>query len=232
MTIPVVLAWSGGKDSALALAELDRDDRYEVVALLTTLTRQRNRVTMHGVRRELIRQQAESLGMRLIESWIDAGADNAAYERSLSEALQPQRDSGVSTVAFGDLFLEEIREFRDAMFARCGMTTLYPLWGAETLMLAHQFILQGYEAVTCCIDSDRVPVAFCGQPFNTTFLQTLPSSVDPCGENGEFHTLVYNSPQMSWPIALQLGEKHREGRFYFQDLQRAARHPAASGETT
>ena len=218
MKTPVVLAWSGGKDSALALSQLLAGDRYDVVALLTTFTRDYERVSMHGVRRELIVQQADSLNIPLTESWIEKGADNASYEAALSTTLKKFQTQGVQTIAFGDLYLEEIRTYRDNLTSRLGMESLYPIWGAETLALARKFIADGFKATTCCVDTKQIPEEFCGRQINTDFLNSLPDSADPCGENGEFHTFVHDCPLMSAPIKIELGEERRDGQFLFRDL--------------
>lgn len=218
MSSPVVLGWSGGKDSALALDALQRHDAYEVVALFTTFTRGYERVSMHGVRRELIQLQAERLGIPLVESWIEQGADNNAYEAATLESLAQFREQGIEQIAFGDLFLEEIKEYRDRLIERAGMQTLYPIWGRPTDLLAWKFISDGFKAVTCCVDSKQIPPTFCGRQLDFTFLQTLPDSADPCGENGEFHTFVYDCPLMSHPIDVELGESRQDGQFHFTDL--------------
>lgn len=230
MSIPVILAWSGGKDGALALSQLQLDDRYEVVSLLTTFTRDYERVSMHGVRRELILQQAERLGIPLAESWIDKGADNASYEAALAETLHEFQSQGVQTIAFGDLYLEDIRAYRDNLTTRIGMKSLYPIWGEQTSSLARKFIAGGFKATTCCVDTEQIPEEFCGRRLDSEFLNSLPESADPCGENGEFHTFVHDCPLMSSPIEIELGEERRDGQFLFRDLLLAKQTATTSGE--
>ncbi len=218
MSTPIILAWSGGKDSALALSQLQADDRYEIVSLLTTFTHDYERVSMHGVRRDLIVQQAELLGIPLAESWINKGAGNASYEAALSTTLSKFQTQGVQTIAFGDLYLEDIRAYRDNLTTRLGMSSLYPVWGEETLSLALRFIADGFKATTCCVDTKQIPEEFCGRRLDSEFLNSLPESADPCGENGEFHTFVFDCPLMSSPIEIEVGDVHRDGQFIFRDL--------------
>ncbi len=221
MSNPVVLSWSGGKDSALALDHLLSDDRYQVVSLMTTFTKGFERVSMHGVRRELIQKQAEAMGLPLAEAWIDKGASNSDYEAAMSASLKQFKRDGIHTVAFGDLFLEEIRAYRDRLVQQVDMNSLYPIWGEETSALAERFVADGFEAVTCCVDTKQIPDSFCGRELDTAFFATLPSTADRCGENGEFHSFVYNSPQMSSSIEVSVGETHRDGQFVFTDLSLA-----------
>lgn len=232
MSEPIVLAWSGGKDSALALSALQANGHMKVVALMTTFTREFERVSMHGIQRDLIRQQAERFGLPLVESWIDQGANNASYEAATKETLSELRSQGIQTVAFGDLFLEEIRAYRDRLVQSLEMKTLYPIWGQDTLLLAHQFVSDGFRAMTCCVDSAQIPDTFCGRDFDTIFLQALPKTADPCGENGEFHTFVYDCPMMNSPIEIELGVEHRDGQFVFRELQSPVPYElTSSGET-
>ncbi len=218
MSIPVVLSWSGGKDCALALDRLLSEDRYEVVSLLTTFTREYERVSMHGVRRELILEQARAIGLPLSESWIEKGACNADYEAAMSASLEQFKLTGVETIAFGDLYVEEIRAYRDQLVHRVGMQSLYPIWGEETTALAERFVAGGFNAITCCVDTKQIPESFCGRELDSAFFETLPESADRCGENGEFHSFVYNCPQMSSPIEVCVGETQRDGQFVFSDL--------------
>lgn len=229
MRVPVVLSWSGGKDSALALAALQNDDRYEVVALLTTFTRDFERVSMHGVRRELILEQARQLRLPLAESWIDHRAGNSAYEAAFSKSLDEFQQQGVQTVAFGDLFLEDIKAYRERLVTRIGMQSLYPLWGRETTQLAGEFVNQGFRAVTCCVDTGLLTEEFCGRRVDEDFLDSLPPGVDPCGENGEFHTFVFDSPAMKSSVPIELHETYRDGQFVFTEIAFAAPCLTAEG---
>src|SRR5438309_6915238 len=186
----VLVAWSGGKDSALALREVLRDGRYRVAALLTTVTAEYDRISMHGVRRTLLEQQAASLGLPLEQVLISPGATDEEYEGNMGATLVALRDRvpGLDTVVFGDLLLADIHAYRERMLARVGMRGLLPLWLRDTRALAADFVRQGYRAVLACVDSRVLPSAFAGREFDAALLRDLPSGVDPCGENGEFHT--------------------------------------------
>ena len=224
MTTPVIICWSGGKDSALALHALLRDARYDVVGLLTTLTRDFDRISMHGVRRELLHRQAEAIGLPLTEVFITRGASNSDYEAAMSAALSGFKELGVRTVAFGDLFLEDIRAYRQRQLAALQMDCLFPVWGIDTAALAGQFIADGFQATICCVDPRQLPESFCGRTFDQSFLADLPRGVDPCGENGEFHTFVTDGPDWIHPVELDRGEVVSRDGFCYCDLI-----PRASG---
>lgn len=215
----VVLSWSGGKDSALALAELRRAGTHEVMGLLTTVTREYDRISMHGVRRALLEAQARATGLPLTVVEISAGAPNGEYEARMAEALERFRGEGVRTIAFGDLFLEEIRRYREERLESVGMRAIFPLWGRDTAALAREFVERGFRAVLACVDSQQLDGAFAGREFDARLLAELPPSVDPCGENGEFHTFVHAGPVLSRPVPVRAGEViRRDGRFDFCDL--------------
>ena len=221
MPEPVLVAWSGGKDSALALQEILGAGRYRVAALLTTVTGEYDRISMHGVRRTLLRRQAEALGLPLEEVVISPSASNDEYEASMGAALEGLRSqvSGLDRVVFGDLFLADIRAYRERMLARVGMRGLFPLWLRDTRALAADFVRQGYRAVLVCVDSRVLPSAFAGREFDAALLHDLPSGIDPCSENGEFHTFVYAGPIFTRPIPVRRGDVVvREGRFVYCDL--------------
>jgi len=218
----VVLAWSGGKDSSLALAALRRDPAVEVVALLTTVTRDFDRISMHGVRRSILSAQIDALGLPLIEAFIPAAASNQIYEAAMAEALGrlQQEQPGLRHLAFGDLFLEDVRAYRERVLPPLGWTPLFPLWGRDTRSLAHQFIGDGYRAILTCVDTEQLGPEFAGREFDAALLANLPATVDPCGERGEFHTCVYAGPIFSRPLALQLGDRiRRDGRFEYCDVR-------------
>lgn len=216
---PVVLAWSGGKDSALALHALAQDPAWEVVGLLTTVTAGYDRISMHGVRRPLLEAQAARVGVPLTVVEIPPVASNAEYEARMGEAMAEVRGRGVETIAFGDLYLEEIRRYREAMLARAGMRAHFPLWGRDTAALAREFVALGFEAVTVCVDTAALDGGFAGRDYDAAFLAELPPGVDPCGENGEFHTFVAAGPIFPTPIPFARGEVVlRDERFAFQDL--------------
>jgi len=221
VTTPVVLAWSGGKDSTLALERLFNDERWRVTALLTTVTSGYDRIAIHGVRRSILHRQVDGLGLRLIEAEIPPGSSNETYEHAFADALMQARadDTAIETIAFGDLFLADVRAYREAMLTRLGWRGLFPLWGEDTTLLAHRFIRHGYRAILSCVDTEQLDAAFCGRDFDESLLADLPASVDPCGENGEFHTCVYAGPLWREPIPLERGERVlRDARFQYVDL--------------
>ncbi|MEW4488525.1 ATP-binding protein [Thalassoglobus sp. JC818] len=229
MSRTCILSWSGGKDCALALDAIQQRGDYEVVSLLTTFTRDVERVSMHGVRRELIQEQARQLRLPLDEVWIDPQCDNARYEAAMQTALTDWREKDVSVVAFGDLFLQEIRDYRDRLVEQVGMTAIYPLWERDTSELAQEFIERGFRAVTCCVDTERLPEAFCGREIDRDFLKDLPDSIDPCGENGEFHSLLVDAPQMEASLAIEFGEFHYDRQFLFREITLSHHQSATAG---
>ena len=219
VTEPILLSWSGGKDSALALHALRQMPGVEVTGLLTTVTEDYDRISMHGVRRVLLEQQAEAAGLPLHVVSIPPDCTNEIYEQRMAAALAPHRNRGVHRVAFGDLFLEDIRAYRETKLAGAGMAALFPVWGRDTAELALDFIAKGFQAVLVCIDTNALDPAFAGRAFDADLLRDLPFHVDPCGENGEFHTFVHAGPIFRRPIPFQLGEQEtRLGRFRYQDL--------------
>ena len=218
---PVVLSWSGGKDSSLALAALRADRRYEVVALLTSITNGYDRVSIHGVRRTLVEAQAAAIGLPLREIVLEPQCSNAKYEAAFLEALARVRveHPEVRSIAFGDLYLADVREYREWLLGEAGYTALFPLWGRDTTALAAEFIASGFSATLVCVDTDAIPASFAGRAFDATLLADLPAGVDPCGERGEFHTFVSAGPILAKPIPVGLGEVVlRENRFAFCDL--------------
>ena len=217
-----VLSWSGGKDSALALYELINDPNYHVRALLTTITSGYDRISMHGVRRALLEQQAATLGVPLKGFLIPQQASNEAYESELEKVLEVFRREGVTNVAFGDLFLEEIEKYREEKLAKMGMKAIFPLWKVDTKQLARSFIRLGFKAVVTCVDSEALDKSSTGKLYDKDFLARLPANVDPCGENGEFHTFVFDGPIFNTAVGFNVGEVIlRDNRFYFCDLMPA-----------
>lgn len=218
---PVVLSWSGGKDSSLALAALRADPRYEVVALLTSITTEYDRVSIHGVRRALLEAQAAAAGLPLIEIALEPRSSNEAYEAAFLDALARIRVDlpAVRHIAFGDLFLADVRAYRERLVAEAGFEPLFPLWHRDTAALASEFIAAGFSAHLVCVDTQALPASFAGRPFDVAMLADLPAGVDPCGERGEFHTFVTGGPVFTEPIAVRTGELvMREDRFAFCDL--------------
>ena len=221
MATPVILSWSGGKDSALALHALSQDANVEVVGLLTTMTDDYDRVSMHGVRRALLRAQAERLGLPLLEARISAGAGNEAYESAFLDALAASRKlrSDLRHVAFGDLFLQDVRAYRERLLARTDWTPLFPIWGEDTAALARRFIADGFAARLVCVDTTQLDAAFAGRAYDAELLGDLPKACDPCGERGEFHTFVSDGPPFAEPVPYECGERVlRDGRFMYCDL--------------
>lgn len=218
---PVVVAWSGGKDCTLALREIAMGGEYAPAALLTTVTGDYDRISMHGVRRSLLRAQAESLGIPLCEVVISPRADNQEYERKMDEALSGLRAAtpAIGGVVFGDLFLQDIRAYRESMLQRVGLAGIFPLWERDTRRLAAEFTALGFRGVVVCVDSTLLDGSFAGREYDDTFVRDLPAGVDPCGENGEFHTFVYDGPLFARPVAHERGEVIvRDERFVYVDL--------------
>jgi len=215
----VIVAWSGGKDSALALYETLKSGRYEVLELLTTVTKDYNGISIHGVRRVLLEQQANALGFPLEKTFISKGASDEEYENELLKALKRNLDSGVSSVVFGDIFLEDVRKYREQILAKMGMNGIFPLWKRDTQALARKFINLGFKAIITSIDSNVLAKDFVGREYDEQFLSDLPENVDPCGENGEFHSFVYNGPIFHERVSFKKGERVlKENRFYYCDL--------------
>ena len=215
----ILFAWSGGKDSAMAFYELKQTGDYEISTLLTTVTEDYGRVSMHGVRRILLEQQAESLGISLETVSITKQDSLASYEEKMRDALAAHKRRGIAAVAFGDIFLEDLRRQREENLSTMGMHGIFPLWKRNTTALAHAFIDGGFKAIITCVDSVALDKKFAGRTYDKAFLRELPSGVDPCGENGEFHSFVYDGPPFRKRIAFTLGEKVlRDNRFYFCDL--------------
>jgi uncharacterized protein (TIGR00290 family) len=215
---PLALSWSGGKDSALALWALRRELGIEPVALLTTLTEDYDRISMHAVRSELLRAQAQATGIELVEIGIPTACVNEVYEERMARAFAAPPLDTVPTIAFADLFLEDVRAYREERLAAAGRTALFPLWGRDTAALAREFIGAGFEATIVCVDPSQLDPSFAGRRFDEDLLTDLPAEVDPCGENGEFHTFVHAGPVFTSPIECELGEVVERDGFVFQDL--------------
>ena len=216
-----LLSWSGGKDAAWTLHALRQRDDIEVVGLFTTITEAYERISMQGIRVEVLQAQARAAGLPVIEARIPQQADNATYEASFADALEHAREHwpGIERIAFGDLFLADIKAYRGALCARLGWTPLFPLFGSDTARLARDMIAGGLRANVCCIDTTQLDAGFAGRAFDEALLRELPSGIDPCGENGEFHTCVSAGPMFANPIALERGETVlRDGRFAYTDF--------------
>jgi uncharacterized protein (TIGR00290 family) len=220
----VALSWSGGKDSALALWVLAREHEVVPRALITTVTETYDRVSMHAVRRSLLALQASAAGVPLVEVEIPPICTNEVYERRMEHALasEPLRD--VEAVAFGDLFLEVVRAYREDRLASAGKRACFPLWHRDTASLAREFVAAGFEAVIVCVDPTKLDRSFAGRRFDERLIDDLPEGVDPCGENGEFHTFVYAGPILSAPLRIEVGETIEREGFVFTDLTAAGAH--------
>jgi uncharacterized protein (TIGR00290 family) len=215
----VIVAWSGGKDSALALYEVLNSGSYEVLELLATVTKDYDRISIHGVRRVLLEQQAKALRIPLEEMFVMKGASDAEYEGKLLKMLKRHRDNGVFSVVFGDIFLEDVRKYREQILAKAGMKGIFPLWKRDTKDLARTLINLGFKAIITSIDSNVLGKDFAGREYDEKFLSDLPANVDPCGENGEFHSFVYDGPLFCERIGFKKGERAlRDNRFYYCDL--------------
>lgn len=215
-----LLAWSSGKDSAWSLEMLRRNGDYEVVGLLTTINAAFDRVAMHAVRRELVEAQARAAGLRLYPVLIPWPCSNEAYERAMGTVLDSlMREAGVTHIAFGDLYLEDVRAYRERMFEGSGLTPVFPIWGEPTGALARTMVDAGLRAKVTCIDPKRLPSAFAGRDFDHSMLDDLPADVDPCGEAGEFHTFAYAGPMFQAEIRIQAGEVVARDGFVFSDIR-------------
>ena len=215
----ILVSWSGGKDSVLSLYEILKDSKFEITALLTVLTEGYDRVSMHGIRRIILERQVECLGYSLEKIFIPTNASDKEYESRMINTLQKYMLHDVRSTIFGDIFLEDVRKYREKNLSKMGMTASFPLWKKNTLQLANQFIKLGFKSIITCTDSKKISKDFIGRIFNEEFLLDLPSNVDPMGENGEFHSFVYDGPLFRNKVQFELGDiVLRDGRFYFCDL--------------
>jgi len=219
----LVMCWSGGKDSALALHRLQQQGQFDVVGLLTTVTQGWDRISMHGVRDTLLAAQAAALGLPLHRVWIPPACINADYQAAMATAIERLKAEGVSVMGFGDLYFEDIRKYREAQLEPTGVQPVFPLWGLPTQTLAHTVIREGFRARLCCIDPRKVPPAWAGRDYDEALLAEMPPDIDPCAENGEFHTFVYDAPNFREPILHTVGETVLRDGFWFADLVPSAR---------
>jgi uncharacterized protein (TIGR00290 family) len=217
----VLLSWSGGKDSALALQALQADPQIEVAGLLTSVTRDYERISVHGVRRSLLDRQAERLRLPLFTIELNPVTTNDAYEKAFLSALERVRRElpGVTAIAFGDLFLADVRAYRERLLESTGFEPMFPVWGLDTAELARRFVRDGFAARIVCVDTTQLDGAFAQRVFDDSLLADLPPTVDPCGERGEFHTFVSDGPGYDGPVEYTVGETVlREDRFAYGDL--------------
>src|SRR5579862_1808158 len=212
------LSWSSGKDSAWTLHELRTSPDFEVTALLTTINRAASRVAMHAVREELLEAQAAATGLPLVKVPIPSPCSNAEYEQAMGAAMAQARAEGIFHVAFGDLFLEDVRRYREEKLSAAGMTPVFPIWGRETHRLAREMVAGGLGAYLTCVDPRQLERRFAGRYYDASLLDELPAAVDPCGEKGEFHSFAFAGPMFSAPLAVSPGEVVERDGFVFADL--------------
>jgi len=217
---PIILSWSGGKDSVLALDRLRREPGVTVVALLANVNAALDRVSIHGVRRALLRAQGAQLGIPIHETLLPTNPTNEAYDSATTRSLVRMKSlyPDVRRIAFGDLFLEDIRRYREERLPALGLSAAFPLWGLDTALLAREFVDRGFEARLVCVDTMQLDARFVGRVYDHALLDELPPTVDPCGERGEFHTFVHNGPGFRAPVPVTSGEVTLEERFAYCDL--------------
>jgi len=214
----VIVSWSSGKDSAMALYKIVKSNEFEILAILTTVSDMFQRISMHGVREELLDQQANSIGIAVEKVRIPYPCPNEVYEQKMVELLRNYESKGVSHVVFGDLFLEDIRRYREDKLAEVGITPIFPLWKENTKELAKTIIRVGFKAVVTCVDPKKLDPKFAGRYFDEMFLNEIPANVDACGENGEFHTFVFDGPIFRNRIEITVGDRVFRDGFQFVDL--------------
>ena len=215
----VIYSWSGGKDSAMALYELQKSGVYEVITLLTVVTKDYGRISMHGVREELLDMQARSLGLPLEKIYITKDSGNKEYETRMREALTHYKNLGVEAAAFGDIFLEDLKRYREDRLREIGMEAVFPIWKRDSRELADTFIEADFKAIITCVDTKMLDGKFCGKAYDKKFISELPAGIDPCGENGEFHSFVHDGPIFKVPIRFAIGETVlRDRRYCYTDI--------------
>lgn len=212
------MSWSTGKDSAWALHQMREGGELEIVALLTTVNTTHGRVAMHAVPESMLQAQAEAVGLPLVMVPLPWPCPNVTYEQAMEAAMRQARTEGITHVVFGDLFLEDIRKYREEKLASCGMIAVFPLWGLETRSLARKMVDAGLQAYLTCVDPKQLDAAFAGRIFDASLLADLPAGADPCGENGEFHTYAYAGPMFRAPIPVKTGEVVERDGFVYADV--------------
>jgi uncharacterized protein (TIGR00290 family) len=214
----ILVSWSSGKDSAWMLHVLRQTNNSQIVGLVTTVNSAFGRVSMHGVREELLEQQAQAAGLPLWKVPIPYPCPNEVYESAMRDLIQRAKEDGVTHFAFGDIFLQDVRDYRERQLAGTGIAPVFPLWGADTRVLAQQMIDEDVRAVLTCVDPRQIPASLIGHEFDEALLQKLPPSADPCGENGEYHTFCYAGPMFSHPICIHTGEVVERDGFIYADV--------------
>jgi uncharacterized protein (TIGR00290 family) len=218
-TESILVSWSGGKDSAIALYEIIKNSNYKICALLTTVTEGYDRISMHGVRRILLERQAASLGFPLEKVFISRNASNEEYELNMGQVLAKYKNAGITSVVFGDIFLEDLRKYREDKLATLDMKAIFPIWKRDTMELLNSFTASGFKAITTCVDTNALDGQFVGRVIDEQFLSELPPTVDVCGENGEYHSFVYDGPIFKEKVSYSLGEIIlRDNRYCYCDL--------------
>ena len=217
--IPAIFCWSGGKDSSYALYKVLTEGLYEIKYLLSTFNGTYNRLSMHGVREALIQEQADRIGIPLLKVYVYESS-NEEYEKQMNETLLKAKSEGIATVFYGDIFLEDLREYREQKMAQLDMQCVFPIWKTDTAWLINDFVTKGFKSYTCCINDGYLDESWAGRLINESFINELPLTVDPCGENGEFHTFVYDGPIFHEPLEIERGKKYfQDNRFYYCDLR-------------
>lgn len=215
----ILFAWSSGKDSAMALYKLMQSRDYDIISMITTVTEGYNRVSMHGSPIILLEEQAKSIGLPLEKIVISKQSSNEEYESKMKEVLEKYLPQGLEGVAFGDIFLEDVREYRENNLKKVNLKGIYPIWGENSVDLAHKFINNGFKAIITCVDTEQLDASFCGRLYDRNFLNDLPEGVDPCGENGEFHSFAFEGPIFKAPVKFSKGEiVLRDNRYKYCDL--------------
>ncbi|MED1864664.1 diphthine--ammonia ligase [Fictibacillus nanhaiensis] len=221
----IVVSFSGGKDSILALYRLQQSEEWEVDSLLTTLTEGYERTTMHGVRNELLEMQAQSIGLPLRIVWIPKDCSNEIYQQRMKKAVDDIKADGIQYIMFGDIFLEDVKKYREKMLEGTGITPVFPIWGESSEHIIDEFLHKGFKTVICCSDTLKIDHSFTGRVIDEKFKMDYPKKHDICGENGEFHTFVFDGPNFSFPITYTLGNTRivkdmisNEDRFYYVDI--------------
>lgn len=218
MKLNVLMSWSSGKDSAWALQQLLADPRCKVVGLFTTISEEFDRVAMHGVRTALLRQQAAAIGLPLSIISLPNPCTNEMYNQRMAQFMQQAKAQGVGAMAFGDLLLEDVRTYRENQLKSANIEAIFPIWGTNTQQLPKQMFAAGLRTVITCLDPNKVPIACAGKELTPKLLASLPSKVDPCGENGEFHTFVFDCPLFKHPIDIKIGDNVRRNGLIFTDI--------------
>lgn len=214
----IMLSWSTGKDSAWTLHVLRQSGEWNIAGLVVTVNIAFGRVSMHGVREELLERQAQAVGLPLWKVPLPYPCPNEAYQSAMRELILSAKEAGVTHFAFGDLFLQDVRDYRERQLAGTGITPVFPLWGIDTAGLAHDMITSGLRAIVTCVDPRQIPASLIGREFDEAFLKELPPSADPCGENGEFHTFCYDGPMFARPIPVRTGEVVERDGFVYGDV--------------